>query len=915
MTSLVPPECLEPRVLLRHGAPAAGAASAAAYDSTQQTLAFALQDGQLLLYGGDGEQDVLCSACDAATRFLHFLSPSPYLLRVSVQSEVELWSLRDLNLSASSLWPGADITAVCGVAGTSFIIIGTEDGSVQAVCLRGSVVSVRASVLECGSPVVVLAVQPEATDSGRVLVGCASGLVVLLDLESKQRVLELQTGVHLTCAAWVDAATFATAHAGGELRCWSLSREAADVWRAPPARPGSADLVGELTLDAPVAQLVVSPSGGLVVTLGNDSACLVSVVHEGSRALGIVPLSLPSGFAAWVQTGWKPRLLLALTVSSTETTVQVHDGSPERLAWETVPVGWPAASATCAQLLCDSSALLAVLDSGGERSGLAAQVLRPAASAAPPLGAARLLITGHADGLVRLSSASGTALITMTTLTVGATAVTRVHADLSFCAACTSAREVCVHALDATLSRCGGAPLDSEPLCVAVSEAAGVIAVGCTGGGLATWCLPSFTSGRLLRPLPSEDVTALLFVSSGESGPLLLALGSACGIAAIHPGTGNTVSTSRPKVPAVAVALFALDQSGAPVLGCSVPSVSCDDDGSDDADSDGGLSVAPLVAETLVICSQTALRSRPIVSSRHAEPELEYCFARPVHHAQMFVAPGGACIACLDDALTLHVLEAAVLVPVCSVSLLDIADDRLLGVSAAVFAASMDGHVFALFDDSLGQRMTHALRLELLEEFSAPEAHPEPPVLWDRSRVTATEPEAAAEDDEPGDAPSSPAKRTNLLAGLGGLRARAAQALKHAGVPGFKQRRHLKEDDYESLLPPPAAPPPPAPFVRTRLEVGDGGRAELFGETSQQAPALRSVDDIRRKYGRPARPESATTAGVMGENLTKLNERGEKLANIQEKTALMESRAADFAASAKKLKEQQEAKTLFGLFS
>ena len=80
---------------------------------------------------------------------------------------------------------------------------------------------------------------------------------------------------------------------------------------------------------------------------------------------------------------------------------------------------------------------------------------------------------------------------------------------------------------------------------------------------------------------------------------------------------------------------------------------------------------------------------------------------------------------------------------------------------------------------------------------------------------------------------------------------------------------------------------------------------------------LRSADDIRRKYGRPARSvteDSATTAGVMGQNLQKLNERGEKLANIQEKASRMESQAADFAASARKLREQQEARNMFRIF-
>ena len=903
-------------MLSRSGCLAVGAVSIATYDAVQQTLVFALQDGRLLVCGGDGEQAYLASGCEVASRFLICLASSQYLLRVSVQSEIELWSLCDLNLVASSLWPGGDITAVCPLAGTAYCLVGTEDGCVQPICLRGNVVSVRASLLECGAPVAALAVQPDASDSGRVLVACTSGAVFLLDLETKLHVLEAQAGGELTCAAWVDAATFVTAHGSRELRCWSLPRDAADAWRAPPARPSPVELVGELVMEAPV-QVLVSHKDALVVSLENSSACLVSFVHEGTRALGIAPLSLPAGFAGWVNAGWKTRLLLALVDSSEGTSVHVHDGRPDRVAWEPVPLGWPAATATCAQLLGDASALLGVLYESDELDStdgaLAAQILRPAARMVPALGASRVLVSGHSDGCVRLSNASGAALTVVTLLTVSASPVMHVHADAAFCAASTS-REVSVFALDAKLSRCGGAVLDSDALCVAISEAAGVAAVGCAGGGLATWCLPGFSSARMLRPLPSQNVVAVLFVAA-DNGPALLALGSECTVAVIDPASGAILSISKPKTPAAAVALFALDQACAPVFGCGAPCRASTDD-SDEDHSD-----TPAIAESLVVCSQTALCVRPIAAApRQKDTELEYAFTCPVLQAQIFVAPGGACVVCLDETLMLHVIEAAALIPVCSVSLFDIADERLLGDSAVLFAASCDGHAVLFPVDPDGQRLSEVMRLELLEEFSAPQAPPELPVLWDRSRATATAKSVACDDATPGDAQPdvAPAKRNPLAGGLGGLRdtvrARATQALKQVGVPGWKERRRLRDDDYETLLPPPAAPPP-APPVRTRLEVGASSRAELLGS---QEPVLRSADDIRRKYGRPARSateDSATTAGVMGQNLQKLNERGEKLANIQEKTSLMESQAADFAASARKLREQQEARNMFRFFS
>ena len=907
-------ECVEPRVLLRHGCLATRAVSAATYDALQQTLVFALTDGRLMVCGGDGEQAYLASGCEVASRFLTCLASSQYLLRVSVQSEIELWSLRDANLVASCLWPGGDITAFCALDGTAYCLVGTEDGCVQALCLRGNVVSVRASLLDCGAPVAALVVQPEASDSGRVLVVCTSGAVWLLDMETKVYVLEAQTGDQLTCAAWVDSATFVTGHHSGALRCWSLPRDAADAWRAPPARPLSVELVAELVLEWPI-QMLVSHKDGLVVSLENSSACLVSVVHEGTRALGIAPLLLPSGFAGWVYAGWKTRLLLAVVDSSDGTVVQVHDGRPDRAAWEAVPLGWPAATATCAQLLRDASIFLGSLYDRNEldsRCGaLAAQILRPAARTLPALGTSRVLVSGHSDGCVLISNASGAALSVVSSLAVGTFPVAHIHADHHFLTAST-ARELSVFTLDAKLHRCGGAVLDSDVLCVAVSHAAGVVAVGCAGSGLATWCLPDISSERQLRPLPSEDIVALLFVAA-DHGPLLLALGCECSVAALDPATGAILSVSKPKTPAAAVALFALDQACAPMFGCGVPARASSDD------SDEDHSAGSSVAETLVVCSQTALCARPIAASlRQKDVELEYAFTRAVLQAQIFVAPGGACVACLDETLTLHVIEAAMLLPVCSVSLVDITDERFLGDSAVLFAASSDGHAALFPVDSDGQRLSEVLRLELLEEFSAPEAPPEPPVFWDRSRATVAAEPGVCDDGMRGVAQpdGTPAKRNPLAGGLGGLRdtvrARATQALKQVGVPGWKQRRRLTDEDYETLFPPPAAPSP-APLACTRLEVGASTRAELFG----REPVLRSADDIRRKYGRPARSvteDSATTAGVMGQNLQKLNERGEKLANIQEKASRMESQAADFAASARKLREQQEARNMFRFF-
>ncbi len=204
--------------------------------------------------------------------------------------------------------------------------------------------------------------------------------------------------------------------------------------------------------------------------------------------------------------------------------------------------------------------------------------------------------------------------------------------------------------------------------------------------------------------------------------------------------------------------------------------------------------------------------------------------------------------------------------------------------------------------------------------------------MWDRSRAAAAaeaarapekgdEAEAAADDEEEEEEPAVAGdaagdKRRAFFGKLGAVRAnvarRTANALKRVGAPGFKARKVLTADDVDAIFP--ACPPP----QRTALVVDSpvvaktaaAGRDELLGR--QSGPALRSVDDIRERYGRPARPADASSA--MAENLSKLNERGERLNNIEQKTSLLESQAATFADSARLLREQQEAGGFFGLF-
>jgi hypothetical protein len=242
---LVPAECVQPRVVAQHGCADASGVCAAAFDPCQRTLALARDDGRIQLFGGSAaEECTLASSCAAPTVALRFLRHAPYLLRVSLQSELELWDLRTCSLEACALWPG-ELTSVCVLPGSPFVLVGEDDGTLRCACVRNGVIEPREFALTherlgaaLPSALVALALQPDAKD-GRVLVAHAGGSVCLLDLATREPVLLASCGAGLTGCAWVDSMMFASAHAGGHLRLWSLP-EAAAPWRATPPQPAAA---------------------------------------------------------------------------------------------------------------------------------------------------------------------------------------------------------------------------------------------------------------------------------------------------------------------------------------------------------------------------------------------------------------------------------------------------------------------------------------------------------------------------------------------------------------------------------------------------------------------------------------------------------------------------------------------------
>ena len=310
------------------------------------------------------------------------------------------------------------------------------------------------------------------------------------------------------------------------------------------------------------------------------------------------------------------------------------------------------------------------------------------------------------------------------------------------------------------------------------------------------------------------------------------------------------------------------------------------------------------------------------------------------------VAVGGTAAVLLDAACVLHIWDAATLAPVMTAPLAGGLPGALCesvqgcqpectadgdGTESAslpsIFAVGRDGHALACWA-AMSSRSPLAgcdafVRLELADEFCVPNQPAEyPPVnsLWSTSREASGTALPPAADDA--DGPRSTGAASRLLTTFAGLKAGVARAaekgkeklLQALTEPGAASA--AGPGDWEAVFPPmpvatlvvgSAASPKAQPAPTSRED-----RATLLGDDSGGAPRMRSAEEIKARYGRDKGGGNVREVShTMGENLDKLKERGQKLSNIQDKTAAMEAEAQQFSENARKLAELQGVKAFF----
>jgi len=110
-----------------------------------------------------------------------------------------------------------------------------------------------------------------------------------------------------------------------------------------------------------------------------------------------------------------------------------------------------------------------------------------------------------------------------------------------------------------------------------------------------------------------------------------------------------------------------------------------------------------------------------------------------------------------------------------------------------------------------------------------------------------------------------------------------------------------------AVQPPAPRPRAPAAVHRPAPQQQEQVPQRGVGMVGPSAPQRRTAEEIKRKYGKgkSAASQAGEAAAVMNDNVRKLHERGERLSQIQDKTANMENDAKSFMEAAQQLAERE----------
>ena len=228
---------LAPRIVAEYGS--LHSATCVDYDPVQRLLAVGVDTGVKVL-GADGLSVLLATPrhLEPALR-VRFVSSVGRVIRVSVESGVDVWDLRSQTLLASTRWPN-EVTAVAALRRSPFILLGEASGTVRVAAARpgadGGVLAPRAYAV---TPDQAMGVVPwELRSVEELEEASAEGSKSSAFRESGEETSQRDATSKAACVAVEPQPGFETArvlfaYADGRLALWTCTPRSRRRWRAP----------------------------------------------------------------------------------------------------------------------------------------------------------------------------------------------------------------------------------------------------------------------------------------------------------------------------------------------------------------------------------------------------------------------------------------------------------------------------------------------------------------------------------------------------------------------------------------------------------------------------------------------------------------------------------------------------------
>ncbi|KAI9115963.1 hypothetical protein K1719_012893 [Acacia pycnantha] len=198
---------LDPAIIIHYGIPST--ASVLAFDPVQRLLGIGTLDGRLKVIGGDNIEGIFISPKQVPYKHLEFLQNLGFLVSVSNDNDIQVWSLESRSLVCSLQWE-SNITAFSVISGSHFIYVGDEHGLVSVLKFEAEEGEISRSPYEVSAkslrestgssypndqPIVGILSQP-SSNGNRLLIAFGDGLLILWGI-SEARILFLGGGKDL----------------------------------------------------------------------------------------------------------------------------------------------------------------------------------------------------------------------------------------------------------------------------------------------------------------------------------------------------------------------------------------------------------------------------------------------------------------------------------------------------------------------------------------------------------------------------------------------------------------------------------------------------------------------------------------------------------------------------------------------